>query len=106
MLTAGDEFGRSQRGNNNAYAQDALLLLDWENRDRELEDQVAALSHARKAQGLGNTFLRHGEWRDLAGAAMTDASWNDPASAGFHLITETGTLTVDRSARSVSFGET
>ena len=22
MLTAGDEFGRTQRGNNNAYAQD------------------------------------------------------------------------------------
>ena len=31
MLTAGDEFGRSQRGNNNAYAQDnAITWLDWE----------------------------------------------------------------------------
>ena len=34
MLTAGDEFGRTQRGNNNAYAQDnALTWLDWDGRD-------------------------------------------------------------------------
>lgn len=103
MLTAGDEFGRSQRGNNNAYAQDALLWLDWENRDRALEDQVAALSRARKARGFGDAFLRHGEWHDLAGAVMTDASWNDPAGNGFRLITATGTLSVDRSTGQVSF---
>ena len=31
MLTAGDEFGRSQQGNNNAYAQDNdVTWLDWE----------------------------------------------------------------------------
>ena len=30
MLTAGDEFGRSQKGNNNAYAQDnEITWLDW-----------------------------------------------------------------------------
>jgi glycogen operon protein len=103
MLTAGDEFGRSQRGNNNAYAQDALLWLDWENRDHALEDQVAALSHARKARGFDSAFLNYGDWYDLTGAAMTDASWNDPASTGFRLIAATGMLTVDRSARQVSF---
>ena len=43
MLTAGDEFGRSQRGNNNAYAQDnAITWLDWQGRDRELEAYAAA----------------------------------------------------------------
>ncbi len=48
MLTAGDEFGRTQRGNNNAYAQDNdLTWLDWENRDIELEDFVAGLSALR-----------------------------------------------------------
>ena len=30
MLTAGDEFGRTQHGNNNAYAQDNdITWLDW-----------------------------------------------------------------------------
>ena len=31
MLTAGDEFGRTQQGNNNAYVQDnELSWLDWQ----------------------------------------------------------------------------
>ena len=48
MLTAGDEFGRTQQGNNNAYAQDnEITWLDWENRDRSTEEFVAALSALR-----------------------------------------------------------
>ena len=43
MLTAGDEFGRTQGGNNNAYAQDnPITWLDWDGRDRELEAYAAA----------------------------------------------------------------
>ena len=31
MLLAGDEFGRTQRGNNNAYCQDSeISWLDWD----------------------------------------------------------------------------
>ena len=38
QLTAGDEFGRSQRGNNNAYAQDnGMTWIDWSQRDAGLE---------------------------------------------------------------------
>ncbi len=48
MLTAGDEFGRSQNGNNNGYAQDnETTWLDWETRDEALEDFVAQLSAFR-----------------------------------------------------------
>ena len=44
MLTAGDEFGRTQGGNNNAYAQDnETTWLDWENRNTKLEMQFANL---------------------------------------------------------------
>lgn len=36
MLLAGDEFGRSQQGNNNAYCQDnEMNWLDWDNIDEE-----------------------------------------------------------------------
>ncbi len=43
MLTAGDEFGRTQRGNNNAYCQDnALTWLDWSKADEELIDTTTA----------------------------------------------------------------
>ena len=50
MLTAGDEFGRTQGGNNNAYAQDnAITWLDWDGRDRDLEAFAAALAAFRRA---------------------------------------------------------
>jgi glycogen operon protein len=42
MLTAGVEFGRSQGGNNNGYAQDNQAdRIDWAGRDRALEGHVA-----------------------------------------------------------------
>ena len=50
MLTAGDEFGRTQNGNNNAYAQDNdLTWLDWAGRDQALEEYAFALAAIRKA---------------------------------------------------------
>jgi glycogen debranching enzyme GlgX len=50
MLTAGDEFGRSQSGNNNAYAQDnATTWLDWARADQRLIGYTAALSALRRS---------------------------------------------------------
>ncbi len=49
MLTAGDEFGRTQFGNNNAYAQDnEVTWLDWEKADQELVDFVRELNSFRE----------------------------------------------------------
>ncbi|MBN9233185.1 MULTISPECIES: glycogen debranching protein GlgX [Phyllobacteriaceae] len=91
MLTAGDEFGRSQRGNNNAYAQDnAITWLDWAGRDRALEDHVAALAALRGAVPvLRDPTLLTGqpqkgdacadvEWLTETGQPMDDSAWNDP----------------------------
>jgi glycogen operon protein len=37
MLVAGDEMGRTQRGNNNAYCQDnEISWINWKDRDKEL----------------------------------------------------------------------
>jgi glycogen operon protein len=48
MLTAGDEFGRTQQGNNNAYAQDnAISWLDWAAAEDGLTGYVAALARLR-----------------------------------------------------------
>jgi glycogen debranching enzyme len=56
MITAGDEFGRTQRGNNNAYAQDNdMTWLDWEHADGALVDYVAALNRFRKEHPALNT---------------------------------------------------
>ncbi|MGK6324897.1 glycogen debranching protein [Sphingomonas sp. DT-51] len=102
MLTAGDEFGRTQRGNNNAYAQDnATTWLDWTGRDIALEDHVAALSAARRAvPALSDPALRHdARWIRLDGAPMRDADWDE--ASGFELRLPECSVIVDRAARMV-----
>ncbi|WP_294278911.1 glycogen debranching protein GlgX [uncultured Sphingomonas sp.] len=78
MLTAGDEFGRSQNGNNNGYAQDnETTWLNWKTRDEALEDFVARLSTFRRDMPLDWTdWLAGAEWRNLSGAAMTPEDWD------------------------------
>jgi glycogen operon protein len=105
MLTAGDEFGRSQQGNNNAYCQN--MPIDWERCDAALEDHVAGLAAARTARLAEYTrFPENGRWLSLEGAPMADWQWQDPATQGF--IHEDpperggGRLRVDRGARAVS----
>lgn len=102
MLTAGDEFGRSQQGNNNAYCQ--AMPIDWEGRDAALEAHVAMLA-ARRAARLAD-FLRFpedGRWLSLGGAPLADWQWQDPATEGFVHVSPSGQqLRIDRSARTVS----
>lgn len=88
MLTAGDEFGRTQRGNNNAYCQDGpVTWVDWQGRDRELEDYVAGLSAKRAACGPAFAqFPQDGQWLAPSGAPMTVADWENPAGDGFAFV--------------------
>jgi glycogen operon protein len=94
MLCAGDEFGRTQQGNNNAYAQDnAITWLDWEGRDRSLEAFVAALAAFRARGNLADPgFLADGDWRDLAGHPLDGEGWGD--AQGFELRVPDGGATL------------
>ncbi|MER9215477.1 glycogen debranching protein GlgX [Mesorhizobium sp. M0663] len=80
MLTAGDEFGRTQGGNNNAYAQDNdITWLDWAGRDLALEHHTALLARMRRAvPALLDTAFLTGE--QPAGSEIPDVAW----------LTETG----------------
>ncbi|MDR6788172.1 glycogen operon protein [Sphingomonas sp. BE138] len=102
LLTAGDEFGRTQRGNNNGYAQDELLWLNWANRDTALEDYVADLARRRAAcPSLADARIpRDATWRRLDGQPMRDADWD--GANGFVLRLSDATITVDRRARTVT----
>ena len=104
MLTAGDEFGRSQRGNNNAYAQDnGTTWLDWAGRDAALEDFVAALSALRRATPAlrdrrfltgrpdGGGTVPDVEWLSETGAALDDVNWQDPARHRLVMMLRDGT---------------
>ncbi|SFP70858.1 glycogen operon protein [Mesorhizobium sp. NFR06] len=96
MLTAGDEFRRTQKGNNNAYAQDnAITWLDWAGRDRALEQYTSSLATLRRAfPALADIRFLTGEpadgseipdvaWLTETGAPLGEADWND---AGRHRL--------------------
>ncbi len=91
MLAMGDESGRTQNGNNNAYSQDnATSWLDWAAMDGELCAFVASLTALRHDHGaLGDDRWLRGEpgdatgmpdvqWRHPDGSAMTEEDWAHP----------------------------
>ena len=91
MLAMGDELGRTQRGNNNAYAQDnALAWIDWANADEPLTAFVAALAslrHRNPALRLDrwlegtpqdDSGIPDVEWRRPDGRAMAAEDWTHP----------------------------
>ena len=79
MLTAGDEFGRTQYGNNNAYCQDnevSWVNWDWDEDGAELCHFVQRLTELRNYAVLRRSRFFTGEWNEDIG--VCDASWLDP----------------------------
>ncbi|MES2700340.1 MAG: glycogen debranching protein GlgX [Pseudomonadota bacterium] len=82
MLTGGDEFGRTQQGNNNAYCQDnAIGWVDWEARDMALEDHVAALSQMRRQHLAMFVEEPHDRiWRHQDSSEIMPEAWESLAT--------------------------
>jgi len=92
MLQAGDEFGRTQQGNNNAYCQDnAISWVDWSLRvsHQNLVEFVQLLVQLRRRHPelrretfLKGTSSRAGAkdvtWLNARGAEMSHTEWMDP----------------------------
>lgn len=91
MLLAGDETGRTQRGNNNAYCQDnEISWIDWEHGQNGLRDFCARLIRLRKSEGaLRQDRFHRGEFladlraRDVTffhpdGREMVGKDWEQP----------------------------
>ncbi|WP_106847897.1 glycogen debranching protein GlgX [Blastococcus sp. Marseille-P5729] len=95
MILYGDELGRTQNGNNNAYCQDnELTWIDWENVDAELLEFTAAVTRLRTEHpifrrrrffdghpqpGAKGNVERDIAWLTPSGAEMTEKDWG----AGF-----------------------
>ena len=92
MLSGGDEIGRTQGGNNNAYCQDnEISWYDWdldEEREALLDftRRVIAIYHAHpalqrskffKGRGIRGTDVRDIMWFGPGGEEMSDADWQD-----------------------------
>ena len=78
MLVAGDEFGRTQHGNNNAYCQDnEISWLDWNNADHELREFTKGVISICKNHP---TFRRRRWFQGLPvqGSEMHDLAWYLP----------------------------
>jgi isoamylase len=93
MLLGGDELGRTQRGNNNGYAQDNEVgWFDWDlkRRDRQLLEFTRGLIRLfrqhpvlRRRRFLQGRQIRGSRVKDLTwyapdGSEMTDAAWQAP----------------------------
>jgi glycogen operon protein len=81
MLLHGDEFGRTQGGNNNVYAQDnETAWVDWERaKDFEvLTEFVSRLSRLRRDHAVFRR-RRHFEGRPVKGTTIEDIGWFTPA---------------------------
>jgi glycogen operon protein len=75
MLLSGDEFGRTQNGNNNAYCQDnELSWTDWQNIDTELLEFTQKLIQIRKKHPV----FRRRKWfqgQSIKGNGLKDIGW-------------------------------
>ena len=78
MLVAGDELGRTQRGNNNAYNQDnEISWVDWENTDEDLLEFTKRLIDMRRRHRV----FRRRRWfqgRPIHGSDVKDVGWFRP----------------------------
>jgi isoamylase len=81
MLLAGDELGRTQQGNNNAYCQDnPLSWIDWTGQDADLLDFARMLISLRS----GHPVFRRRRWfqgSSIRGSALNDIGWFKPDGA-------------------------
>jgi glycogen operon protein len=78
MLSAGDELGRTQNGNNNAYCHDSeLSWINWEKADKDLLEFTKKLIHLYKEH---NVFSRR-DWfkgQSIKGEGLHDIGWFSP----------------------------
>jgi isoamylase len=78
MLLGGDELGRTQHGNNNAWCQDnELSWFDWGSRDQKLEDFTRRLVALRQSEPVfrRRDFLSGDE---QVGSGLPDVMWLRP----------------------------
>jgi isoamylase len=91
MLLAGDESGRTQGGNNNAYCQDnEISWVDWERADSDLLEFVRAVSNLRREhpvfrrrrffreQPAGHPGLPDIVWLTRSGSEIGNQEWGTP----------------------------
>jgi isoamylase len=101
MVLAGDEFGRTQKGNNNAYCQDnEISWVDWGLKDKNaslikfvqkltsLRHKYPILRRSRFLTGEYNSELdvKDVTWINASGAEMQPENWSDEGMRCFGML--------------------
>ena len=101
MISHGDEIGRTQRGNNNAYAQDnELTWMHWDLSPRQREilafaTRVLAIRRANPVlrrrsffhgRAISPTGVKDLAWIRPDGQEMTDADWQNPLNKALGML--------------------
>ena len=104
MILSGDEMGRSQSGNNNAYCQDnEMNWLDWEGTDereiafQEFLSRVIQIRNSRPLLRWDHFLHSDGEgaqahWLRSTGGGMEPSDWDNgnTRALGLHLVDDPG----------------
>ena len=101
MMLAGDEFGRTQRGNNNAYCQDnEISWLNWDLKEKGMSlvhfvRRLIALRHQypilRRNLFLTGEYVeelgvKDVTWINANGSEMEDKHWGDSGMRSFGML--------------------
>jgi glycogen operon protein len=101
MILAGDEFGRTQKGNNNAYCQDnEISWVNWQHDERaqrligftrrllELRHRYPILRRVRWLSGAYDEELevRDVTWLDATGEPLREEQWQEPWRRCFGML--------------------
>ena len=91
MLLAGDEFGNTQYGNNNAYCQDnEITWLKWANFNEELFELTKQTIALRKQIGSLNRdqwwSAENVQWLNIAGEPMTVEDWQNQQTKALQVV--------------------
>jgi glycogen operon protein len=118
MLLAGDEFRRTQQGNNNTYGQDnELSWVDWTLRDKHADlvtfvQRLAALRHdnpiLRRNRFLTGAFdedlnVKDVTWIDENGAEIDYKKWGDRKAFGMRVDGRAQATGIHKAADDESF---
>lgn len=117
MLLAGDEIGRTQKGNNNSYCQDnEISWIDWKNADNDLLEFTRQLIHLRrdhaafsrknwfKGELVKGNGIEDIAWFQPDGSKMTAEHWNQDFARsiavflngqGLHAVDSEGQKVID-----------
>lgn len=104
MLLAGDEFGNSQKGNNNSYCQDnTLTWLDWPSEKHVLQGYTSELLALRRQIGALNRDKwwsgQDVQWLNPDGMEMTEAFWHNHSTKAMQVMLDNEWLLLVNSKR-------